>query len=60
MRDPERIIPFLLEIGKLWKEKVSDWRFGQLMYNFFSTYGDPFYWEDDSFLKLFKKYLESL
>ena len=60
MRDPERIIPFLLEIGKLWKEKVPDWRFGQLMYNFFSAYGDPFYWEDNSFLELFKKYLESL
>lgn len=60
MRDSERIIPFLLEIGKLWKEKVPDWRFGQLMYNFFSVCGDPFYWEDNKFLERFKKYLESL
>lgn len=60
MRNSERIIPFLLEIGKLWKEKVPDWRFGQLMYNFFSACGDPFYWEDNRFLEQFKKYLESL
>lgn len=60
MRDVNRITPFLEEVGTIWKEKVPDWRFGQLMYNFFSAYGDPFYWEDDSFLELFKKYLESL
>ena len=35
MRDPERIEPFMTEIGKLWKENCPDWRFGQLIENVF-------------------------
>lgn len=35
MRDPERIEPFMQEIGKLWKENCPDWRFGQLIENVF-------------------------
>ncbi len=57
MRDINRIDPFLNEIGELWQEKVPDWRFGQLMYNFFSVLGDPFYYEEDEFLEAFKAYL---
>ncbi len=60
MRDPQRIDKFMDELGKLWREKVPDWRFGQLMYNFLSSKGDPFYWEEDDFLKKFKEYLEGL
>lgn len=55
-RDPERITPFLEEIGNEW-HKVSDLRFGQLMYNFFSEYGDVFYLEEQAFLVEFKKYI---
>lgn len=60
MRDPQRIDKFMDELGDLWKIKVPDWRFGQLMYNFMCAKGDPFYWEEDEFLEKFKKYLEEL
>ena len=60
MRDPQRIDKFINELGTLWKDKVPDWWFGQLMYNFLSAKGDPFYWEEDEFLKKFKEYLEGL
>ena len=60
MRDPQRIDKFINELGILWKDKVPDWRLGQLMYNFLSAKGDPFYWEEDEFLKKFKEYLEGL
>ncbi len=56
MRNPERIDTFLSNIGKLWREKFPDWRFGQLMYNFFCALGDPFYYEEDEFLEAFKAY----
>ncbi len=58
MRDKERIEPFLKEIGTLWKDNLPDWRFGQLMYNFLSEVGDPFYWEEDKFIEKFKEYIE--
>ena len=60
MRDPARIGRFVVEIGTLWRRKCPDWRFGQLMANFFEACGDPFYWEEDVFLAKLKKYLESL
>ena len=60
MRNPQRIDGFMDELGKLWRDKVPDWRFGQLMYNFMCAKGDPFYWEEDEFLKKFKEYLEEL
>lgn len=62
MRDPQRIDKFMNELGKLWRDKVPDWRFGQLMYNFLCATGDPFsfYWEEDKFLEKFKEYLEGL
>ena len=56
MRDINRITPFLEEVGQIWKEKFPDWRFGQLMYNFFTALGDPFYYEEDELLVAFKAY----
>ena len=56
MRDPNRIEPFLNELGEIWKERYPDWRFGQLMYNFFSSYGDPFYLDEDAFMAAFRAY----
>ena len=56
MRNPDRIEPVLEEISKVWKEKFPDCRFGQLMYNFFSALGDPFYYEEDEFLEALKAY----
>ncbi len=59
MRDPERIDFFLETIGSYWKDKCPDWRFGQLMYNFFSECGDPFYWEESKFLDKFEEYMKT-
>ena len=56
MRDPNRIAPFLTEIGEVWRESFPDWRFGQLMFNFFSVLGDPFHYEEDEFLVALKAY----
>lgn len=60
MRDPNRIFPMMNKIAALWQEKVPDWRFGQLMCNFFDTFRyDPFYTEDEEFLKKFENFLQS-
>ena len=50
MRNPDRIDIFCNELAKQW-HKVDDWRFGQLIINFLSECGDPFYWEEDDFLE---------
>ena len=55
-RDPERIPKFLAEVESEWR-KCPDTRFGQLMYNFFSECGDPFYWEEDAFLVELRKFI---
>ena len=60
MRDVNRIEPFLQKIGEIWKTECPDWRFGQLMYNFLLLYDDPFYWEEEDFLKKFEDYFNSL
>lgn len=57
MRVPNRIEPFLEELGKLWKE-FPDWRFGQLVYNLFGS--DPFYLEDGDALKRIESFLANL
>ena len=59
MRDKDRMKPFLEQLEEQWKQ-VPDWRFGQLMYNFFSEMGDPFYWEEDKFIEKLKEYLEKI
>ena len=60
MRDPERLDDFYEEMKNIHKEKLPDWRFGQLMYNFFCEVGDPFYWEESRFLKELKNYVDNL
>lgn len=62
MRKKSRIKPFLQEIEKAWigNNTLIDWRFGQLLFNFFSAYGDPFYWEEDEFIQKFKEYTASI
>jgi len=59
MRNPERMADFFAELEKEWK-RVPDWRFAQLMVNFMSAYGDPFYFEEDKFLEKVREYLDSL
>lgn len=56
MRDIDRIKPFLAELGEIWK-KHPDLRFGQLMFNVFADFGDPFFLEEDEFLVALKAHL---
>ncbi len=59
MRPKERIEPFMVELGAIWKENVPDWRFGQFIENIFIILRirgiDPFLLEDDEFLEEIKK-----
>lgn len=59
MRDSNRIYPIMCHIAEKWQEKCPDWRFGQIMSNFFSAYGDPFYWEDNKLIEYFDKFIEN-
>ncbi len=59
MRDPNRIDPFLEELGKLWKKNFPDWRFTQFIINVFGN-RDLFYMEENEFLVEVKKYIESM
>jgi len=55
MRNPARIPKVLKVIKEEWS-KVPDWRFGQWFFNMvISHIGDPFFIEDDDFIKLIKK-----
>lgn len=59
MRNPDRIDSFCKELAKIWKNKAPDWRFGQLVCN---VYGeakrDPFFYEEDESIELFKKFFK--
>lgn len=51
MRNPNRIRPFLSTLEKAWN-KHPDWRFGQLMSNFFNCLDiDPFFLEEEDMEK---------
>ena len=59
MRDIGRLDGFYDEVKRIHAENFPDWRFGQLMLNFFSAYaseGDAFYWEENDFLEKFRRY----
>ncbi len=57
MRNKDRIVPFMLELAKIWEENCQDWRFGQLMINVLGSFDrDPFFIEEDEMLDRFKKY----
>lgn len=61
MRDPKRIDKFCDEFRSIWKGKVPDWRFGQLISNFeYWLKGkgiDMFFPEEKEMLRLFKEFL---
>lgn len=61
MRDPKRIDKFCDEFGRIWKDNVPDWRFGQLISNFeYWLKGkgiDMFFPEEKEILRLFKEFL---
>lgn len=61
MRDPNRLYKFYNELMNEHMENLPDWRFGQLMNNFFSWLNrDYFYLEDDEFIKIFKEYINNI
>jgi len=56
VRDPNRIMPFLGEIERVWR-KVPDWRFGQFINNWLGGLErDPFYFEDNELLEELKRF----
>ncbi len=64
MRNPERLENFYEEFKQLHKENFPDWRFGQLISNFFGwIYSekkrDIFFPEEDEMIKLFKEYCDA-
>ena len=60
MRDPNRLYTFYNEIMRIHMQQFPDWRYSQLMLNFFwwlqQRSVDPFYFEEDMTLKLFKEF----
>ena len=57
MRDPKRLDGFYDEVKRIHKEYFPDWRFGQLMTNFFYWLNaDPFFPEEDKMLEQLKEY----
>lgn len=57
MRNPDRIDRFCMQLAKIWKDNVPDWRFGQLICNVFGSMNyDPFFLEEDEMIKIFENY----
>lgn len=60
MRKKERIDIFLNQLGKIWKDKCPDWRFGQFMVNVLNTFDiDPFFLEEDDMIKKIEQYFDN-
>lgn len=59
MRDPNRIDKFCDELKTIWHQ-VPDWRFGQLMLNFFPNINSTFafYIEDEDLFKALDEYIK--
>lgn len=57
MRDPNRIAPFLTDLGIIWANCCPDWRFGQIVENVFGEMDYvPFMLEEDRMIEEFAKY----
>lgn len=61
MRDPNRLDNFYFQLREIHQTTFPDWRFGQLMSNFFGwLYSgkkiDLFFPEEDEMLKYFKEF----
>lgn len=58
MRDIDRIFDFSWHMADLWYKYCPDWRFAQLMANFYSYYkSDLFYNEEKQFMEKFECYI---
>lgn len=61
MRDPNRLDNFYENLKKFHKENVPDWRFGQLISNFQSWYGnDVFYLEENQFMSKLNEFFDGI
>lgn len=65
MRDPNRLENFYEDFKLLHKQNVPDWRFGQLIVNFFSWImstkkRDVFFIEENTMIEYFREYMESI
>lgn len=61
MRDPKRLDKFYDEFNRIHQQYFSDWRFGQLILNFFEWIYyekkvDIFFPEEDRMIELFKEF----
>lgn len=61
MRNPERLDAFYDEMKKIHQETFPDWRFGQLMSNFFGWLMsekniDLFFPEEDKMMEYFREF----
>lgn len=57
MRDPARI-PTIWQAFERAHSIYPDWRFGQFLVNFIGWYGrDPFFPEDDAWIKIIEQYI---
>lgn len=60
MRDPARI-PLIWTAFERAHALYPDWRFGQFLVNFLGWYGrDPFFAEDDEWLKIIDQYIAKM
>ena len=64
MRDPNRLDNFYEEFKNIHRKHFPDWRFGQLISNFFgwivsTKERDIFFPEEKEMLKLFQEYVDS-
>ena len=58
MRNSDRIYDFTYHLAELWEKYCPDWRFAQLMSNFYSYYkSDLFYNEEKQFMEKFECYI---
>lgn len=60
MRNPERLDSFYEILKRIHKDYFPDWRFGQFVVNFMGYYGDPFYLEEDEFLKKLGEFVDTV
>ena len=63
MRDPDRLDRFYDEVKKIHKVSFPDWRFGQLISNFFNWLSyekgrDFFFPEEESMISYLKEYAD--
>ena len=60
MRKSVRLDEFYKELCRIHKEYLSDWRFGQFIFNLIAEIGDPFYYEEDKMIEVIKKYVSDI